>query len=310
MSKVAIKKQSTPSEDTRSKSGIYTVIGIDTYIGAHMLKHLREKNQFVYGHSQEEDVTLDFKEIPVDEISKLPEDVPSVQSHWLVICIDPSIGFEKYTTKIKKLFDDLENQEFTGDICLFSSATICMPNLDKPISENTVVYSRNKHDLALATGENLLTVLGCSEKGYIVPHIMRLGIPYGDEIGMKNLPYFVNHMINDAENKSSLMIPIGGDAKRSLTHISDICEAAMALMNSDYCPALVNIPGEVKTITEVGSAISNKYHVDFMERGLNMHDNPDYFAGDQHLSDEYFNENVVFTRKYTFEQWLEELPPK
>lgn len=294
------------TEPAISKTSIYTVVGADTYLGAHMLKHLQETGQTVIGVAQNEMFDCSVEPISAVEWDNIPADMPTVDSEWIVICIDPDMGFEKYTAKIKKLLNDLAAHDFVGDICFFSSAAVCMAETGEPISEKNAVYPRNEQGLALATGENMLTVFACGGKGYAVPHIMRIGVPYGDEIGVKNPPCFVNRMIADAERKSSLKIPMVGEAKRSLTHISDLCESAVKLMASDACPPLVNIPGEVKTIEEVGSAISAKYHVDFSVVGLGRYDDPDYFVGDQHLSEKLFNETVKYTPRYTFERWLDE----
>ena len=294
---------------TSSKTSIYSVIGADTYLGAHMLKHLRQTGQRVIGIAHDE--TFHYNAEPVNTVNsdKIPEDTPAVDAEWIVICIDPDMGFEKYTRKMKKLLDGLTEHGFAGDICFLSSASICMAEMGEPISEHATVYPRNEQGLALATGENLLKVFACGKKGYAVPHIMRFGVPYGNEIGVKNPPCFVNRMIADAEKKSPLRIPLCGNAKRSLTHISDLCDSVIELMASGSCPPLVNIPGEVKTIHEAGSAISARYRVVFSACGLSGYDDPDYFAGDQHLSEKLFRETVKYTPAYTFEHWLDQVHP-
>ena len=287
-------------------SAMFTVVGTDTYLGAHMEKHLRSKFQLVYGYSQNEEIAVDIREIPVNEINKLPKNIPSVKSDWFVVCIDPGIGFEKYIEKLKRLFDDLAAQGFIGDICFLSSAALCMPDIGQKITEDTIVYSRNEHDLAFAVGEQLLTVLGCSGKGYAVPHIMRIGVPYGDEIGMEKLPGLVNRLVADAQNQSAVQIPLGREAKRSLTHISDICESVIGLMCSEYCPPLVNIPGETKSIGDIGRAISENCQAVFKESGLSRYDDLDFYTGDQELSDDIFKEHLKYNRRYSFEKWLGE----
>ena len=45
-------------------SAMFTVVGTDTYLGAHMEKHLRSKFQLVYGYSQNEEIAVDIREIP------------------------------------------------------------------------------------------------------------------------------------------------------------------------------------------------------------------------------------------------------
>ena len=84
-------------------SAMFTVVGTDTYLGAHMEKHLRSKFQLVYGYSQNEEIAVDIREIPVNEINKLPKNIPSVKSDWFVVCIDPRHWIRKIYRKTQKI---------------------------------------------------------------------------------------------------------------------------------------------------------------------------------------------------------------
>ncbi len=287
-----------------TKSAIYTVVGTDTYLGSHMMKHLKDRDQFVFGFAQNDRFNYDAKLLSVSEADNISDDMPAIDSEWIVICLEPGIGFEKYIAKLRVLFSELKEYNFAGDICYISSADICISDFDLPIADEPKIYPRNEHDLALATGENLLSVLSCSDKCYAVPHIMRIGVPYGNELGGGTVPGFVERLVSAAKNSQNLKIPMIGDAKRSLTHISDICESVICLMEAEYCPPMVNIPGEDFSLNEAASAVSEKYHVAFEECGLSRADDPDYFAGNQHLSAETFRKTVNFTPRYTFKQWL------
>mgnify|MGYP005897672717 CR=1 FL=1 len=44
--------------------------------------------------------------------------------------------------------------------------------------------------------------------------------------------------------------------------------------------------------------------------GLSGYDDPDYFAGSQHLSEKLFPETVKYTPAYTFEHWLVQMHPR
>lgn len=298
-------KAETTFTTVSSPRAIFTVLGADTYLGAHMVKHLRENDRMVCCVAQNEDFDCGIEPLCINELNKVSHGVQVVETQWLVVCIDPGIGFEKYTSKIKKLCDNLVAKEFTGNICFFSSATICQSG-PEPISEETLVFPRTEQDLALATGENLLAVLSCSPHGYASPHIMRIGVPYGNETGITETIGFVNEIIKAAERNYNFTIKKPSGAMRTLTHISDICESALQLMCLEFCPPLVNIPGEMKTIADVAGLVAQKFGVEFEEKGLSSHDEQDYYAGDQHLSAEYFNNTVKYDRKYIFEQWLNE----
>ena len=51
-----------------NKSGIFSVIGADTCLGVHMVKHLSDTGQTVYGFSQKKDFKFSLKPISVHEI--------------------------------------------------------------------------------------------------------------------------------------------------------------------------------------------------------------------------------------------------
>ncbi len=297
-------KSGKPAIGQPCYDGVFTVIGTDTYLGSHLEKHLKDKYESVYGFRQDEDFDIDIKNLTPAEFEALADEIPTALADWIFICLDPSIGFEKYTEKLRKICDTLAEKDYTGDLCLISSGALCIPETDCPITESSVVCPRNERDLALATGENFMNVLAHKSNSYIIPHIMRIGVPYGNETPNNISDGFVNQMIATAKAKNDLQVPLGGDAKRSLTHISDICDATIALVNAEYCPSLVNIPGEDVSINETGNAVAKKFQVSFEECGLCGGDEPNYFAGDQHLSAEVFNESVNFTPRYTFKRWL------
>ncbi len=280
-------------KNLKNNPKMFIIIGDDNFIGNNMMQCVKEKNQPAHGYSNDEDVVLNIKKISIEEYKK-NSDAIEIEDMWIVICLDPNMGFEKYVAKMKKICDDLDEMDYSGHICYFSLASICQYEYGKTISEESLVYPSSECDLCYATGENLLHLLSYSEKSYIEPHIFRVGVPYGE-----NVPSFVNDMIETAKNNSEIQVPMGSDIKRTLTHIEDVCEAAIELMNLEFCPQLVNIAGETKTLAEVGKAVAEKYNVDFVERGLS----PLY---DQELSAELFNESITFNPKYNFNQWLNE----
>ncbi len=285
---------------------VATVIGSDTYLGAHLVKYLTQAGIAVFEFPQNKDFTADIKSISPKEANTIYRDLPKATGVWIFICLDPEVGFEQYTVKVKKICDTLVSEDYSGDVCLLSSASLCMPEYDCQVTENTIVYPRNEHDLALATAENMLNVLACKQEVYITPHIMRIGVPYGNEFPNLQDHCVVNQMTANGKENLNIQIPMLGDSKRSLSHISDICQSVISLINAEYCPPLVNIPGEEMTFAEIGSAVAEKYHVSFCEKGLTFHDAKDFFAGDQKLSSAYFNELVTYTPKYAFKQWLTE----
>ncbi len=294
------------TKNTTSGKTLFTVVGADTYLGAHLLEHLEQTGNFVYGISQAEDFCLDYQDISTAEYHAATG-LTEVNADWLIICVDPSIGYEQYVAKLKQISDVLIEKDFCGDICFISSASICLSEEHEALSEEVRLYPRTEIDLALTAGENLMNYIACNPNCYAIPHIMRIGIPYGSEIADCSLPdNFLSKMLAEVQQKD-VVVPLTSDAKRTLTHISDICESIIAMMQLEDCPMTINIPGEVKTLKDVGVEISNKYHVGFHERGLSDSSDLYYFCENQHLSDKLFKETIKFTPKYSFSSWLKAL---
>ena len=89
--------------DVPEKTGIVSVIGADTALGANMVKHLSDAGKTVYGFTQEKDFKFSLRPISEHETGKIDYPPHPILSDWLVLCIDPKIGFEKYTSRIRNL---------------------------------------------------------------------------------------------------------------------------------------------------------------------------------------------------------------
>ena len=82
--------------DVPVKTGIVSVIGADTALGTSMVKHLSDAGKTVYGFTQEKDFKFSLKPISKYETGKTDYPPHPILSDWLVLCIDPRMGFEKF----------------------------------------------------------------------------------------------------------------------------------------------------------------------------------------------------------------------
>ena len=187
--------------DVPARTGIVSVIGADTDLGANMVKHLRDAEKTVYGFPQEKDFRFSLKPISEHEATGLDYPPHPILSDWLVVCIDPRIEFEKYTSKIRNLCNYLYRKKYRGDFLFFSSTEICQPDEDGVITEKTLVAPRTEVGLCLATAENILNVMLYKDGNEVLPHVLRL-----DNNG-----------------------------------IEDACGKAIELMDMDFCPDIAVI---------------------------------------------------------------------
>ena len=159
--------------DVPEKTGIVSVIGADTTLGTNMVKHLIDAGKTVYGFTQEKDFKFSLRPISVHEMGKTDYPPHPILSDWLVLCIDPRMSFEKYTSRIRNLCNYLYSKKYRGDILLFSSTEICQPDEDG-ITEKSLVAPRTEVGLCLATAENVLNVMLYKDGNEVLPHVLRL----------------------------------------------------------------------------------------------------------------------------------------
>ena len=285
-------------------TNIVSVIGADTYFGSHMVSHLVSANRMVYGFTQQK--PFSFKQNPsfVLESEKAVVEPDPIVSDCLFVCIDPSIGFDKYVKWMRGFCNEIITKEFWGRICFLSSCSICRSRCDDPISEDTIVSPRTEFDLSLATAENLLEVMRNNRRNMAEVTVVRIGVPYGNETGADDSFIFVNQAVKKAISGESIGLPVH-QAKRSFTHISDICDSIIKVMSLKFCPELVNIPGEVLSIRDMVNVLTESFGVK-RESVYDFYNDQDFFLGDQHLSDSLFRETVSYNRKYSLKKWLKE----
>ena len=155
-------------------------------------------------------------------------------------------------------------------------------------------------DLSLATAENLLELMRNNRRNMAEVTVVRVGVPYGNETGADDSLVFVNQAVKKAIVGESIELP-AHQAKRSFTHISDVCDSIIKIMSLKFCTELINIPGEVLTIRDLVNMLSQSFDVK-RESACGLYNDQDFFLGDQHLSDELFNQTVSYSRKYSLKK--------
>ena len=227
-----------------------SVIGADTYFGTHMVKHLASANQMVYGFSQQKHFSFDLDPIVVSGSEKATVEPAPVISDWLFVCVDPRMGFDRYVKWMRAFCKEMIKKEFWGKICFLSFGSICRSECDEPISEDSFVSPRTELDLSLATAENLLSVMRSNKKNAAETAVIRIGVPYGNETGSEDSGCFINQAVRRIIAGEEIGLP-NHFAKRSFTHISDICDSIIGIMSAKFFSDITNIPGEVLSIREL-----------------------------------------------------------
>ena len=283
---------------------IVSVIGADTFIGEHLVTHLSKNRQMVYGFSQKDFFCFDSEPIVESGKDNASVEPDPIISDVLFVCLEPDFGFETYICKIKGICTEILKTGFGGKIFLLSSGAVCLSQ-GAAISEESSVCPRTEKNLAWVTGEYIINMMGYDERCVATPGVIRIGSCYGNEIDFKSERNYgvINRMIYDAAKKHCIEVPIPGDALRTVTHISDVCESIIRLMSIEFLPDIINIPGEELSLSDISKKIAKRFNAKLSYFSPKANDQ-DFFVGDQHLSDELFKTQCDYVRQINFDEWL------
>ncbi len=285
-------------------TGVVTVWGADTWLGTHLVDFLRSVGRNVYAFSQEGDFCFDDESCVYYESAATSFPAHPWVSDWVVIAVDPGMGFAEYTAKIRHFADHVTEMDFPGQILLVSAASVYAP-AEKPLAESAPAAPRTLRDTALAAAENLLDLLRYEPENTAFVRIARAGCVYGSESGLTGAPGWVNRTVEAALERKPYARPsrLAEDTLRTLIHVSDLCASLLELMNmGDGCPLLVNLPGETLSLHEIFSRLPESSRTsapaDF------EFDRQEFYPGSLQLDSSRFAESADFTCKHSFRPWL------
>lgn len=296
-------KSSLPERDAM----VY-IIGADSFLGAHFANHWLTHGYEVDGCGKSA-LTAPFP--GCYSVSDYREwDIPDKKYSWFMLCHDPRTGYGEHIDLIRSLCEYLLPDKRSVRICYLSSASICASS-GRAIRETSGISPHNALEAAIASAEHWLQAYCCQSEGRLLPFIFRLGDVYGDELG--SAPAYggvVNRYIRDAMAGKVLNIPGLGNTFRSLSHIGDVCEAAIKLMEADVPPRCANIPGERYSMIDIAVAISDRFGNEIsISDGSEFGSDYSPCAGHRNLSASLFKKIVDFTPTHSFKKWLATLPP-
>ncbi|MCH5203630.1 MAG: NAD(P)-dependent oxidoreductase [Oscillospiraceae bacterium] len=133
--------------------------------------------------------------------------------------------------------------------------------------------------------------------------IFRICVPYGTEVEGAGSYGTAEFMIKSAQSEKKITLYGDGSVRRTVTHVSDLCNALIAGAFSDKCiNDVFNIGGENYSLKEMADIISAKYNasVEFVpwpEHALEIE------SGSTVFDDTKFKETTGFEYEHHFKDW-------
>ena len=284
------------------------VIGADTFIGSRLTKAMA-----AVGHRVTAYGTGDAAALPV-AVTYHQTDYRhfdlSPECNLVFFCHDVAADRDLHVRSLEALCEHLaaiHSVDRQVHLVYFSSTNICNAN-GRRIREDSEIYPHCLRDAAVVQAEMLLKTWCSISRNAIAPHVFRYGELYGEADAFPTHAGHVNECLALARQGKTLVFYGNLNQARTLTHVDDFASAVAAVLQEDFTPSRINIPGEKVTVAEFLQKIAEHYGVEWeptTQRPSVLDENVPYLACDRLLNAAVFKSIVPdFKPKHKFANWL------
>ncbi len=248
------------------------IVGANSYIARNLLYILKRRKpecevklyDYTETHIDGESNYTKINILDRESVSKIDMDCDAV--FMFVGKTGSAEGFDNYGTFVNvnemglvNLIDEYRRQK-SGAKIIYPSTRLVYKGGDKPLRENApkefkTVYAINKFacEQYLEQYSQIYGVKYC---------VFRICIPYGTLIPGASSYGTIGFMLNRASEGKNITLYGDGSARRTFTHIEDVCGNLIDGAFSDKCVNDVfNIGGEDMSLKEVAKLIASEYGV-------------------------------------------------
>ncbi len=159
---------------------------------------------------------------------------------------------------------------YNNKIIFPSTRLVYRGEKNKKLTEDSQKEFKTTYALNKFVCENILEIYRL--KFNINYTVFRIGVPYGNEMGLKSSYGTIGFFMDQAKKGMNIKVFGSGDMRRTFTHVMDICKQLYfgSLISKNE---VFNIIGENLSILEVGILVAKKYKMEiefcpFSERDL------------------------------------------
>lgn len=295
-----------------------TILGANGYIGRHLAFYLNQKGFRVYAYdiqsTRNPNIPLDIPYEQFDICNNYEHIKYDVDYLFVFSGITGTKnGFDNYKAFIEvneigllNILSKVKDMSVKPKI-IFPSTRLVYKGQDYPLPEEAekeakTIYAANK----LSCENYLKMYANCFG---ITFTIYRICVPYGNLFDGEFSYGTVGAFLNRAKNGENITLYGDGNIKRTLTHITSICQQitdSMLLKVSDN--KTFNVAGETYSLKELAEIISTIYgtkvtYIPWKEIDWNIE------SGSTIFSEKKINEVIPISHKCDFDTWLKEIHP-
>ena len=288
------------------------IIGADTFIGSHLAKAMAAVGHQVIAYGAQDAMSQSIA-MSYHKTDYFHYDLSS-ECNLVFFCHDVAENRDQHVQSLAALCEHLaaiHSVDRQVHLVYFSSTNICNTN-GRRIREDSEISPHCLRDAAIVQAEMLLKTW-CSLSGNaIAPHVFRYGELYGETDAFPTHAGHVNECLALARQGKTLVFYGNLNQARTLTHVDDFASAVAAVLQEDFTPSRINIPGEKVTVADFLEKIADHYGVEWeptTQRPSVLNENVPFLASDRLLNAAVFKSIVPdFKPKHKFANWLHRQP--
>jgi UDP-glucose 4-epimerase len=247
------------------------VFGGSGYLGSNLIAYL-EANGNIVNQGLQFDPRLDLR----DRSSIADID-------WNVDCVFFMAGrtgtldsFDRYQDFLMdnqlillNVLDSIRKSSYRPKIVFPSTRTV-YKGQDQALTVSSKLESRTLYAANKIACEQILYAYHAA---YDVPFlILRICVPYGNNIGNKHSYGTLKFFLEQWNNNKKIALFGDGTAKRTLSHIDDVCKTFYGLAKSRHLVnSIFNVPGETYTLAGLALLITNSPEKIIFQEWPEMH---------------------------------------
>lgn len=250
------------------------VIGSEGYIGRNMVHFLKKMDICVSCYDLKP-ATSDsgYKSIDVTSVDSLSNvDLDVDYLFFFSGMTGTYVGFDNYEQFLSvnelgllNLLTLVRKSPFRPHI-VFPSTRLVYRGKDKPLHENDELEAKTVYAANKLVCEQLLHAYHCSFD--IKYTIFRICVPYGNLLGTDYSYGTIGFFLNQAIHKKQILLYGKGEAKRTFSHMYDLCnQMYQIIFSGSGANEIFNIGGETFSLYDVAVHIADHYgaSMDFVE---------------------------------------------
>lgn len=236
------------------------VFGASGYLGRHLAFALKESGHEINLPLAPDSTRLDL--LNKNLLSQVNFDVDAV--FMFAGATGTAISFDQYTKfilanelSLLNVLDAIRQSPFRPRI-VFPSTRLVYRGAEFSLPESGPKDFKTPYSVNKIACEHYLHVYSAA---FDIPFtIVRISVPYGNQLDGDYSYGTVGSFINQAKNSGIIKLYGGGDVRRTFSHINDLCRIiTVASVSSSAINKTYNMPGEDFSLRESATLIAEKF---------------------------------------------------